>query len=269
MSSLFDQLSKTDVGEHIEKKGKFSYISWAWAWQELKKLAPDATFEKHRFHQDELTVPYMRDENGETYVMVSVTAGGETHTEVFPVLNHQNKSIRDPNSFEVNTALQRCLVKAIAYHGLGLYIYAGEDLPAAPSKEDLVEEHSEVLDRIKGLLDKGSEVDLLTAYEIWHGLDEGTRNALHSGAPNNKRNPGPLGVKHKEALKTAERAYTEACGAMYEQLMECQDKDQAIKDMTDMELKVVCGLMTNPDKSELWTSVTNETQQRIKEATSG
>ena len=75
----------------------------------------------------------MIDEEGFAYVQVSVHVEGETQTEVFPVLNHSNKPIRSPSSFDVNTALQRALVKAIAMLGLGLYIYAGEDVPEGAS----------------------------------------------------------------------------------------------------------------------------------------
>jgi len=128
--SVWKTLSAIDVSKHIEKKGKFSYLSWAWAWSTLKEHYPDATFKKEIF--DDIAtgqVPYMKDNDGYAYVVVTVTVEGVAATEIMPVLNHQNKSIQNPNSFDVNTALQRTLVKAIAFHGLGLYIYAGEDLP--------------------------------------------------------------------------------------------------------------------------------------------
>ena len=127
--SLFDRLSTIDCRDHIEKKGKFSYLSWAWAWAILKHHCPSARFEKHTFEVMGREVPYMTDENGFAYVQVTVFTNEDTQTEVFPVLNHSNNSIQNPNAFEVNTALQRCLTKAIAMLGLGLYIYAGEDVP--------------------------------------------------------------------------------------------------------------------------------------------
>jgi hypothetical protein len=138
--SLFERLSAIDCSNHIEKKGKFSYLSWAWAWDTLKRNCPEARFQKHTFThvtkadtpsevfvQREL--PYMKDAQGFAYVKVTVFTNNDTQTEVFPVLNHSNKPVQNPNAFDVNTALQRCLVKAIAMLGLGLYIYAGEDLP--------------------------------------------------------------------------------------------------------------------------------------------
>ena len=139
MSTLFKRLNAIDCSKHVEKKGKFSYLSWAWAWQMLKEHCPDATFEKHTFLNNEGSyLPYMRDLDGYAFVQTSVTADGITLTETFPVLNNVNKSIEKPKSFEVNTALQRCLTKTIAFHGLGLYIYAGEDLPEE-ARENTVE----------------------------------------------------------------------------------------------------------------------------------
>lgn len=128
--SAFKILKGIDVTQHVEKKGKFNYLSWAWAWDTLKTHCPEATFEKHLFDTlDATKQPYMRDAEGYAYVMVTVKVEGQSSTEIMPVLNHSNKPIQNPNSFDVNTALQRCLVKAIAFTGLGLYIYAGEDLP--------------------------------------------------------------------------------------------------------------------------------------------
>ncbi len=142
--SVFDTLSQINVNDHTEKKGKFTYLSWAWAWATLKKHYPNSTFEKHQFHHQNSssisgTAPYMIDVSGYAYVQASVTVEGITLSETFPVLDNNNKPIANPKSFDVNTALQRCLVKAIAYHGLGLYIYAGEDIPDYGSSDDSAE----------------------------------------------------------------------------------------------------------------------------------
>lgn len=123
-TNYFAELAKIDVGEHIEKKGKFSYLSWAYAVDVLRKHDPSATWETIRFNG----APFMKTECG-YFVEVAVTVQGITLSQIHPVLNNQNKPIANPNAFEINTAIQRCLVKAIALHGLGLYIYAGEDLP--------------------------------------------------------------------------------------------------------------------------------------------
>jgi len=124
--SVWETLSAINVNEHTEKKNGLTYLSWAWAWGVLKNHYPTAQFQKHI---SENGLPFFRDENGYTYVAVSVTVEDQIHTEVMPVINYSNKAVQNPDSFQVNTALQRCLAKAISYHGLGHYIYAGEDLP--------------------------------------------------------------------------------------------------------------------------------------------
>jgi hypothetical protein len=123
-------LSAVDVGDKIEKKNGLSYLSWAWAWGVLKQHFPYATFEKHTAPNG---MPYFMDNQGYAFVRVTVRLHYEQSTditEMLPVLDHRNKPIQGPNAFDVNNALQRCLTKAIAYHGLGHYIYAGEDVPA-------------------------------------------------------------------------------------------------------------------------------------------
>jgi len=124
--SVWETLSAINVNDHTEKKNGLTYLSWAWAWGVLKQHYPTAQFQKHISEQG---LPYFKDDQGFTYVAVSVTVEDQTHTEVFPVINYSNKAVQNPDSFQVNTALQRCLAKAISYHGLGHYIYAGEDLP--------------------------------------------------------------------------------------------------------------------------------------------
>lgn len=127
--SLFDRLSSIDCRNHIEKKGKFSYLSWTWAWSILKQQCPEARVEKHSFEVMGRQVPYMTDEQGFAFVQVTVFTNDDAQTEILPVLDYSNNPVANPNAFQVNTALQRCLVKAIAMLGLGLYIYAGEDVP--------------------------------------------------------------------------------------------------------------------------------------------
>ena len=128
--SPWSTLSKFDVSAQVEQKNKFDYLSWAWAWAYVKEKYPTANFEKHIYHDNQNNpLPFMRDTKGHTYVAVTVTIEGLSHTEIMPVLDFKNKSVPHPDGFEVNKAHQRCLVKAIAFHGLGLNLYAGEDLP--------------------------------------------------------------------------------------------------------------------------------------------
>ena len=122
--SIFKTLSEINVNNHVEQKGKFNYLSWAWAVAELRLASPTATWEVVKTDG----LPFCKTECG-YFVEVSVTVEGITLSQIHPVLDNQNKTIPVPNAFQINTSIQRCLVKAIALHGLGLYIYAGEDLP--------------------------------------------------------------------------------------------------------------------------------------------
>ena len=123
--NYFTQLAAINVGEHIERKGQFSYLSWPFAVAQLRQFDETATWEVRRFDG----LPYLATDAG-TFVEVAVTVRGVTLSQIHPVLDSRNRPLPAPSVFDLNTSIQRCLVKAIALHGLGLYIYAGEDLPA-------------------------------------------------------------------------------------------------------------------------------------------
>lgn len=115
----YEELAKINVNEKTEKKGNLTYLSWAWAVDQLQRLDSDAnwTYSEPKVYGDTMMV------------FCTVTAFGRARTAQLPVMDHRNKAIPNPDAMQVNTAMQRCLAKAIALHGLGLYIYAGEDLP--------------------------------------------------------------------------------------------------------------------------------------------
>ncbi len=123
-SNYFSELAAINVAEHVEKKGQFNYLSWPYAVQQLRSFDDTATWVIQRFNG----LPYLSTECG-TFVEVSVTVRNITLTQIHPVLDSRNKPIPVPSAFDINTSIQRCLVKAIALHGLGLSVYAGEDLP--------------------------------------------------------------------------------------------------------------------------------------------
>lgn len=122
-------LLKLNVNEHTEKKQSLTYLSWAWAWQEALKADPKASFKVHTFATVDCGASPVMNINGTGMVWVDVTLNGTTRTGFLPVMDHRNKPIIEPDAFQVNTALMRCLTKTLALFGLGLYIYAGEDLP--------------------------------------------------------------------------------------------------------------------------------------------
>jgi hypothetical protein len=124
MENHFARLNQINVSEHIERKGGFAYLSWPYAVAQLRLADPTASWEVRRFDG----LPYLKTETG-TFVEVAVTVQGVTLCQIHPVLDAKNRTLMEPTAFDINTSIQRCLVKAIALHGLGLYIYAGEDLP--------------------------------------------------------------------------------------------------------------------------------------------
>ncbi len=128
--NYFARLNAINVSDHIEKKGGFSYLSWPYAVAQLRLADPTATWEVRRFDGK----PYLLCEAG-VFVEVAVTVQGITLSQIHPVLDGRNRPIPEPTAFDINTSIQRCLVKAIALHGCGLYIYAGEDLPQPASPE--------------------------------------------------------------------------------------------------------------------------------------
>ena len=140
MSSVWETLSKIDVSKHTEEKNGLTYLSWAWAWGIVKQHYPLARFQKNLFDSTNTKMPYMIDPSGFAFVSVTVFIEDEEQTELLPVLDFANKPVSNPNSFQVNTALQRCLAKCCAMHGLGHYIYAGEDLPQGVEKTVSVED---------------------------------------------------------------------------------------------------------------------------------
>lgn len=140
MSKFMEMYSK-DVSSKVEKKNGLSYLSWAFAWAEVKKIDENASYE---IHEDSQGNAFFASQLG-IDCKVSVTINGKTHTMRLPVMDGANKAMKSESykyttkygektveaatSFDVNKTIMRCLVKAIAMHGLGLYIYAGEDLP--------------------------------------------------------------------------------------------------------------------------------------------
>jgi hypothetical protein len=226
--SLFKELYHLNVNEHTQKNNGLTYLSWSYAWAEIKKIDEKASYKLHEYPMmvgegyrvvEGVTVPYLRTPEG-YIVKVSVTINGHTETETLPVMDNKNvplgtiapvwvkkdsqsKAVKEygptpvPTSFDLNTAYKRCLVKAIALHGLGLYIYNGEDVPEVNQEalkkqqeedetnrknfvsmcKDLSNQHKDIAMKLSGLehavkkqVDQFSLKEAQRAFEILNGM---------------------------------------------------------------------------------------------------
>jgi len=153
IKTKFQRLYEINVNDKVEKKQDLSYLSWAYAWKEFKNVCPDATYTLWRNTNG---APYFKDECG-YMVGTSITADGLTYEMWLPVMNHDNKAMKEEeyqwydkynkphkvnacSMFDVNKTIMRCLAKNVAMFGLGLYIYAGEDIPNADGETNLSNE---------------------------------------------------------------------------------------------------------------------------------
>ena len=136
----YSEIAAINVNEHIEKKNNLSYLSWVWAVDQLQRLDSGA-----RWFYAEPTV-YL---NGTMMVYCTVIMFDKERTAQLPVMDYKNKAIQEPDAFQVNVAMQRCLAKAIALHGLGLYIYAGEDIPPEDTfKQEATKAEEKPVDKV-------------------------------------------------------------------------------------------------------------------------
>lgn len=175
----FEQLTAVDCSAHIDKKNTgtatLSYLSWAWAWDYFKKAYPDAKYEIKEWDGK----PYLFDEKTGYMVETSITAGGETYIMWLPVMDNSNHAMLDKpykiqtkfktidvapaNMFDINKNIMRCLVKNMAMFGLGLYIYAGEDLPAETDEQVL----SKLNDYVNAISNAETEKEVNNLYYEW------------------------------------------------------------------------------------------------------
>lgn len=134
VESVFEKLNKLNVSDKTETKGRFTYLSWVYAWSELKKVDPNA--QSKVYHNEHTNLPYFGAGSAGVIVKVGVTVNGVEHINYLPAMDFKNKAIPEDkvDMMDINKAIQRATVKAIALHGLGLYIYAGEDLPEGEEK---------------------------------------------------------------------------------------------------------------------------------------
>ena len=154
--SVYETLSIINVNDKKSKKNNLDYLSWAFAWAEVKKVYPEAN---SKVYENEQGLNYHTD--GRTaWVKVGMTIEGLEHIEYLPVMNHRNQSIplEKITSMDVNKAIQRGLVKAIARHGLGIYIYSGEDLPDMTEEQKELEAEKQRLREIQPLIKRAEQL---------------------------------------------------------------------------------------------------------------
>lgn len=131
MQTIFKHLSTVDVGAFIEQKhNSLNYVSWVNAYSELRRLYPESTYEVVRYpdERNNFVLPYLKTEVG-YFVEVAVTVNEDKRSCVLPVMDEFGGTLFEPTAMDINTSIQRCLVKTIALHGLALYVYAGEESP--------------------------------------------------------------------------------------------------------------------------------------------
>lgn len=180
--SVFETLFEINVNDHIEKKKDLTYLSWPYAWAEVKKKYPSATYKIHLFGEKQL--PYVFDEGTGYMVFTDVTINDLTHTMWLPVMDSANKTMKSTSytyntkfkkdilveaatMFDVNKAIMRCLVKNLAMFGLGLYIYSGEDLPEVETEKISIKDANILKDIIRKI-DDGDKIYtmILNRYKV-------------------------------------------------------------------------------------------------------
>lgn len=231
--SVWEKLVTIDCSEHIEKKGKFNYLSWAWAWAAVKNVYPES-----KYHlEDDVVYP-----DGTMEVRCSVCIGELCHTMWLPVTDYQNNPISSPNAFDINTARMRCLVKCLAMFGLGHYIYAGEDLPKAdPYTPEQLAEFKTILANENG--------PALVVFLKDAG--EAARDALFNSAPQGEKTrlKERCRALHKEGIdaakKTVEYIRVNIAAANFESI------NEAVAELSSDEHRIVFGMLDEIEKQQI------------------
>ena len=207
--TVWDELSQVDCSEHTEKKGKLTYLSWAWAWGITMEHYPTASYKFESFFVDQegTVLDTMFYPDGSASVHVTVSIGDLTRSMWLPVMDFKNNAIANPNSRQISDAKMRCLVKCIAMFGLGHYVYAGEDLPPSSDEEEETEKTEETKESKEELpvnYEKFSESLIETATMM-----EETVSGLENLWKSNKDTIKELKAKDEELYKKLVKAFAE------------------------------------------------------------
>ena len=207
--TVWDELSQVDCSEHTEKKGKLTYLSWAWAWGMMMEHYPNAQYSFQAFKDaNEILQDTMFYPDGSASVHVTVNIDELTRSMWLSVMDYKNNAISNPNSRQISDSKMRCLVKCIAMFGLGHYVYAGEDLPPSSDEEEEtkeVEKETKVTEEeLPVNYEKFSESLIETATKM-----EETVSGLESLWKSNKDTIKELKAKDEELYKKLVRSFAE------------------------------------------------------------
>jgi hypothetical protein len=195
--SVWKTLSQIDVSNHIETKGGLNYLSWGWAWSTLCQHYGDSSYT--------YSEPRWCDKTNTVEVEVTVTVEGKAISMWLPVMDYRNKAIENPTSRDISDARIRCLVKAIAMHGLGMCLYMGETKPqevtdATKEQEAYTDMINDLMPVVKAIKDGLAVGDLSTANEEWNTLSN-TEKSLLWKAPSKG---GVFTTQERATMKTPE-----------------------------------------------------------------
>ena len=227
MSSVFSNLQGVNVNDFTEKKGNLTYLSWANAWGELLKRYPAATF---KFHKPTV----FPDESMMVYCTVEVE--GIRRRCHLPVLDHRNSPIKAPNAFQINTAMMRCLAKAIGLHGLGLYIYQGEDLPFESPYQEAIRMLQE---------------PAIDFHEWNQSLSEHQREEAFGGAPQGEK------TKFKEEWRQRCKEADDMIDDCFAQALDAIERENS------WDFKGIVGELTKYEKSCVWARFSDSQKEKI------
>jgi hypothetical protein len=230
--SKWRQLSRVDVSHGIERKGNLDYLSWPVAWSSLMDAYPDSTYQ----WLDPITLP-----DGTMMVRCCVTVDDITHEMQLPVLDHRNKPIANPNAFDFNSAQMRCLVKAIALHGIGISLYLGK-------MSDVVSVSK--FERAQELIDSG---DYIEFHQFVKGLSEQEQVDVFNGAPAGK----------KTEFKSAWRALLAQAESYFTEVQ--QAIEEAVANEDTLMLEETLSECSTYERKAVWERLGGEAQQLVKQ----
>ena len=241
METTWSVLSRINVNDKVNKKGKFDYLSWTWAIDAVKR---------QNMHLDWQLLDDVHYPDGTMEVRCNVIIGEQSHTMWLAVCDHNNKAIPNPNAAAINKARMRCLVKGIAAHGLGFYIYAGEDLPEPPDTYALIAEQIETAPE--------------TAVEMFMSLPQEAQVTVANSAPHGKK------VEFKKrlaALEAQKHAFCDQVAADIEQIYSDWKSDQRGGGPDVEGINQITSELTNLERKLVGARLGSETLNMVRNAT--